>query len=162
MTEDVQPKKNNKLVLAAVAVLVLALAGGGGWFWWQQSQANTVALKQAQAAEGAAVRVKKPIFQPMTKFVVSVQGDQHLHYLMLEIALMGYDQAQMDLLTDYTPLIRNTVISAVSQKAYEDLTAQNAIPALEAQLLTDIRNVMQSMAGSSGLDKVLITKMVIQ
>ncbi|MGF1726641.1 flagellar basal body-associated FliL family protein [Photobacterium nomapromontoriensis] len=162
MTEEVQPKKKNTVVIVAIIVAVIAVLGSGGWWFWQQQQAAKVVAVAKTAAVPATALVKKPVFLPLNKFVVSVPGDQRLHYLMLEITLMSYDSAQIEMIEEFKPLVQNAVVSAVSQKNYDELTAKDAMSSLEVELRDDIRAVMNEMAGTNGIDKVLITKMVIQ
>lgn len=162
MTEEVQPKKKNTVVIIAIIVAVVGLLGSGGWWFWQQQQAAKLVAVTNTAAIPATALVKKPVFLPLNKFVMSVPGEQRLHYLMLEITLMSYDRGQIELIEEFKPLVQNAVVSAVSQKGYDELIAKDAMQSLETKLRDDIRIVMNEMAGSNGIEKVLITKMVIQ
>ncbi|GHA59057.1 flagellar basal body-associated protein FliL [Photobacterium aphoticum] len=162
MTEDVQPKKNKTAWVAAAAVAVMAAVGAGGWWYWQQQQAEQLLEVADTQAVPAAALVKKPVFLPLNKFVMSVPGKERLHYLMLEITLMSYDRQQIELIQEFKPLVQNAVVSAVSQKGYDELVAKEAMSTLELELRDGIRGVMNEMAGANGIEKVLITKMVIQ
>lgn len=160
MTEEVQKKSKLPLMIAA-GVLTLAIAGGGGWWYLQQQKAVAVETAAAQALPATAL-VKKPVFLPLKKFVMSVKGDDRLHYLMLELSIMSYSEDQLKVLEDYMPVIRNAVITQVSGKDYEYLSAQSVIPTLQTELKDHLGKVMNEMNSSNGIDRILITKMVIQ
>ena len=144
-------------------MLVVALAGGGGW-WYFQQQAKQQAEQQLALAESVstAALVKKPVFLPLTKFVVSIPGDDRLHYLMLELSLMSYNQEQLDTVQEYMPVVRNAVITLLSDQHYNDLAQSGVMKPLQLALRGAIQTVMSDMANSNGIDQVLITKMVIQ
>ncbi|MCW8330681.1 flagellar basal body-associated FliL family protein [Photobacterium sp. SDRW27] len=161
MTDETTEKKSKLPLIIAAVVLVVALAGGGGWWYFQQQAKQQVVAEVAESVPVAAL-VKKPVFLPLTKFVVSVPGDDRLHYLMLEASLMSYDQDQLDTVQEYMPVVRNAVITLLSELHYSDLTQSGVMKPLQAALRDAIQSVMNDMASSKGIDQVLITKMVIQ
>ncbi|MGF1691445.1 flagellar basal body-associated FliL family protein [Photobacterium kagoshimensis] len=160
MTEEVKQKSKLPLMIAA-GVLTLAIAGGGGWWYLQQQKAVAVETAAIQALPATAL-VKKPVFLPLNKFVMSVKGDDRLHYLMLELSIMSYSEDQLKVLEDYMPVIRNAVITQVSSKNYESLSEQGVIVVLQTELKEHLGKVMNEMNSSNGIDRILITKMVIQ
>jgi flagellar protein FliL len=159
--EAKQENKSKKipLIIAAV-VLVIALAGAGGW-WYFQQQAKSMAV-EVEPQVPVAARVKKPVFLELKKFVVSVPGDDRLHYLMMEMSVMSYNQDELDKLQDFLPVIRNAVITLLSKQHYNDLAQPGVMEPLQIALRDKLRRVMNDMASSNGIDQVLITKMVIQ
>jgi len=163
MNDEVKATKSKLPLIIAAVVLVVALAGGGGW-WYFQQQAKQQAEQQMALAESVstAALVKKPVFLPLTKFVVSIPGDDRLHYLMLELSLMSYNQEQLDTVQEYMPVVRNAVITLLSDQHYNDLAQPGVMKPLQLALRGAIQTVMSDMANSNGIDQVLITKMVIQ
>ncbi|WP_299019617.1 flagellar basal body-associated protein FliL [uncultured Photobacterium sp.] len=157
--ENKKAKSKLPLIIAAV-VLVVALAGAGGW-WYFQQQAKQVEAVVPEALPPTAL-VKKPVFMPLTKFVVSIPGDDRVHYLMLELSIMSYSQDQLDLVQEYLPVVRNAIITLLSEQHYNDLAQPGVMKPLQVALREKIQTVMNDMASSNGIDQVLITKMVIQ
>jgi flagellar FliL protein len=161
--EAKQENKSKKipLIIAAV-VLVIALAGAGGWWYFQQQAKSLAMAVEVKPQVPVAARVNKPVFLELKKFVVSVPGDDRLHYLMMEMSVMSYNQDELDKLQDYLPVIRNAVITLLSKQHYNDLTQLGVMEPLQIALRDKLRRVMNDMASSNGIDQVLITKMVIQ
>ncbi|ELR67088.1 Flagellar biosynthesis protein FliL [Photobacterium marinum] len=161
MTEENKKAKSKlPLIIAAVVLVVVVLAGAGGW-WYFQQQAKQVEAPVPEALPPAAL-VKKPVFLPLTKFVVSIPGDDRLHYLMLELSIMSYNQEQLDLVEEYRPVVRNGIITLLSELHYNDLTQPGVMEPLQVALRERVQKVMNDMASSNGIDQVLITKMVVQ
>ncbi len=158
--ENKQAKSKLPLIIAAV-VLCVAAAGAGGW-WYFQEQAKKQAEIELPKNVPVSALVKKPEFLALKKFVVSVPGDNRLHYLMMELSVMNYSQEQLDEIENYKPVVRNAVITLLSDKNYVELTQPGVIKPLQLALRDEIRKVMNEMASINGVDQVLITKMVIQ
>lgn len=160
MTESAKPKKGLPLALIAI-VLALVLIGGGAWWVLFKQPAQAMEIAASDDIPAAAM-VKKPVFLPMDKFVVSVQGNNRLHYLMLELSLMSYNQEQMKELEEYTPVIRNAVITKLASKNYDELSSPGVIEPLQGELREHIRSNLSNIASMANVDRVLVTKMVIQ
>ncbi|MEH6531103.1 MAG: flagellar basal body-associated FliL family protein [Photobacterium frigidiphilum] len=164
MTATIEQEKTSKkipLIIAAV-VLVIALAGAGGWWYFQQQAKSMVMAVDVEPEVPVAARVKKPVFLELKKFVVSVPGDDRLHYLMMEMSVMSYNQDELDKLQDFLPVIRNAVVTLLSEQHYNDFAQPGVMKPLQIALRDKLRRVMNDMASSNGIDQVLITKMVIQ
>ncbi|PSW03544.1 flagellar basal body-associated FliL family protein [Photobacterium lipolyticum] len=153
--------KKNPLIIAAV-VLVIALIGAGGWWYFQQQAKIAEVAVDIEPQVPVAALVKKPVFLALDKFVVSVPGDDRLHYLMMELSVMSYSQEELDKLQDFLPVIRNAVITLLSEQHYNVFAQPGVMKPLQIALRDKLRSVMNDMASSNGIDQVLITKMVIQ
>lgn len=104
----------------------------------------------------------KAHFMKLDKFVISVDGEERTHYLMLELALKTNSASAHQDLIEFNPLVRNVLLKMFSKKSYEDLRQMNEIE--ELQLL--VRNQLSQELLQNGygykIDDVLFTKMVIQ
>lgn len=156
-----QGNKSKVILLAIIALLLLILIGGAGWGYWHFVM-NKPAEPVKPVAVSHAVVVKKPIFINLDRFVISVQGEDRLHYMMLELSLMTYSNQFETQAQEFMPLVRNTIVTELSHEDFAKLTAPDAVATLQAKLLTAIRATMQNMTGESAIDKVLITKLVVQ
>ncbi|MGL6002578.1 MAG: flagellar basal body-associated FliL family protein [Plesiomonas sp.] len=155
-----QGKKSKVILLAIIALLLIALLGGGGWGYWHFVINKPMSDKPQEITK--VVVVKTPIFINLDRFVISVQGEDRLHYMMLELSLMTYSNRFETQVQEFMPLVRNTVVTELSHENSANLTAPDAVAVLQDKLLTAIRASMQKMAIESAVDKVLITKLVVQ
>lgn len=155
-----QGNKSKVILLAIIALLLLVLIGGGGWGYWHFVMNKPAPVKPIEVAPAAVV--KKPIFINLERFVISVQGEDRLHYMMLELSLMTYNSQFETQVQEFMPLVRNSIVTELSHEDFAKLTAPDAVATLQDKLLVAIRATMQKMTGESAVDKVLITKLVVQ
>ena len=134
---------------------------GGVWAYTQYQDNKTLVVTGNHQATQSA-RVSKPQFLNLNKFIVSIPGEGRLHYLMMEMSLMSYQPEQMELVNEFLPIIRNAVITKLSEKGYQELAQTSVIPELQVVLRDEIRRVMSEMTGAHGIEQALITKWVIQ
>ncbi|MGL5005886.1 MAG: flagellar basal body-associated FliL family protein [Plesiomonas sp.] len=156
-----QGNKFNIVLLIVITLLLLVLVAGGAWGYWHFVMNKSATEKPQEVATAAAV-VKKPIFINLDRFVVSVQGEERLRYMMLELSLMTYNGQFEAQVQEFMPLVRNSIVTELSHENFAKLTAPNAMTALQEKLLTAVRTTMQKSAGDSAVDQVLITKLVVQ
>lgn len=156
MTKDSQqPKKGKGPIFAIVGLVIAALAGGGIWMM-KQKQA------EAELAAIVAEHASTPAFLTLNQFILTIKSDKRLHHVMLEVDLMSYDRAMLAHLEVLKPLVRNRIVSVVSGKSFEQLTALDIMASLESELLTNLQQLQKDMKSENVLEKVLITKLVIQ
>ncbi|MGL5990719.1 MAG: flagellar basal body-associated FliL family protein [Plesiomonas sp.] len=155
-----QGKKSNVILLVIIALLLLALLGGGGWGYWHFVINKPEPAKPQEVVTVAVV--KTPIFINLDRFVISIQGEDRLHYMMLELSLMSYSNRFETQVQEFMPLVRNTVVTELSHEDFTKLTAPDAVAVLQDKLLVALRSTIQKMTGENAIDKVLITKLVVQ
>ena len=105
----------------------------------------------------------KPLFKPMDKFVITLEGEDGLHYLMLEVSLVTHDPRQLDVFTELTPVLRNAVVHLFSRRSNQQVNADlRDLDKLQLQLTEKLRATIQNYGQEPALDDVLITKVVVQ
>ncbi|AMG30476.1 flagellar biosynthesis protein FliL [Grimontia hollisae] len=155
-----QPKSKSRLIVVVAGVVFLLLAVGG-WLFYAQWKESVVEVKEETEVAPTAM-VKKPKFLSMPRFVVSLEGGSRLHYLMLEMSLMSYEEDDLKKMEDMMPVLRNTVVKLLNGKHFNELSKAGALPALEEDIRNALQERMNEMTGGKGVERVLITKMVIQ
>lgn len=106
---------------------------------------------------------EKPLFKPLDRFVISLEGDSQSHYLVLELALVTYNPAQLEELRMLNPLIRNAMVQYFSHRSNDDVQKElKDITALQTSLLGKLVTTLQSYGYKPYLDEVLITKVLVQ
>ncbi|WP_302057025.1 lateral flagellar basal body-associated protein LafF [Aeromonas sp. FDAARGOS 1407] len=108
---------------------------------------------------------EKPLFKPLDRFVISLEGDSQSHYLVLvlELALVTHNPAQLEELRMLNPLIRNAMVQYFSHRSNDDVQKElKDITALQTSLLGKLVTTLQSYGYKPYLDEVLITKVLVQ
>ncbi len=106
---------------------------------------------------------EKPLFKPLDRFVISLEGESQSHYLVLELALVTHNPAQLEELKVLNPLIRNAMVQYFSHRTNDDVQKElKDITALQTSLLGKLVTTLQSYGYKPYLDEVLITKVLVQ
>lgn len=106
---------------------------------------------------------KKPLFKPLEKFVISIDGDNSRHYLMLEMTLVTHSAAQLESYDELMPVIRNSLVQYFSQRNEAQLTEElHHVEHLQTELQERLISTLQNYGFKAALDEVLITKYVVQ
>lgn len=160
-TAPEEQPKSKALRIAAVSGVVLLLLAVGGWLLYTQWKDSVMEVKEDTEVAPTAM-VKKPQFLAMPRFVVSLEGGARLHYLMLELSLMSYDEDKIKQMEEMMPVLRNSVVKLLNNKRFDELSQAGQLPALEEEIRIALQGRMNEMTGGKGVERVLITKMVIQ
>lgn len=162
--------KKNLIILIISALALIGVSIGITAFILKPPAWYTAIFAQAKTADATAKAVKnlskKPLFKPLDKFVISIDGanpQDSRHYLMLELSLVTHDTTQIDSFNDYMPIIRNTLVQYFSQRNDQQLSEElRHINTLENALKEQLLNTLQNYGVHPNLDEVLITKYVVQ
>lgn len=154
--------RNKRVLLFSILgglLLVVASAAGTLFFVSHSSLYSEWFDKQPVKPELS----KKPIFKPMDKFVVTLESEDGLHYLMLELSLVTYDPSQVAVYDSLMPVLRNAVVQLFSHRSQSDMSSDlHQLDKLQTQIADRLRATIQNYGESAALDDVLITKVVVQ
>lgn len=150
---------NRKLRLAGQLMLLLASAAGGAGMtygamtqgWFEEPPPEPIVLSE------------KPLFQSLDKIVIGLSGERTQRYMLLELALVSHDPHFEEQSSTLTPVIHNAILQYFSQ--HDAVRAQDEIQdiaALQDRLLEQVRTTVASYEYELAVDKVLLTKVVIQ
>ena len=141
------------LVLLSVGATLLVL---GHPEWYGGAAAHNEQPAQPEVS-------KKPLFKPLEKFVISIDGDNSRHYLMLEMTLVTHSASQLENYDELMPVIRNSLVQYFSQRNESQLTEElRHIEHLQAELQERLISTLHNYGFQPALDEVLITKYVVQ
>lgn len=105
----------------------------------------------------------KPLFKNLERFVISLEGQNARHYLVLEMSLVTHDHEQLQAFDEVAPLLRNASVELFSKRSYEDtVTALQQVDQVQQQVLEKFRKTLESYGYKQTLEKVLFTKVVLQ
>lgn len=147
-----------KWLMMVIMALCLLVALAYGAYLKRDSIAVWLGLAEAKPELS-----KTPLFKPMERFVISLEGDSEPHYLVLELALVTHNPAQLETLNELTPLIRNAMVQYFSHRSHDAVKKElQNISALQSSLLSKLVTTLQGYGYQPYLDEVLVTKVLVQ
>lgn len=150
------------IIITVIGALLLVVVSIAGTFLLLKHTGTGQSLFQTEPAQAPSVS-KKPLFKPLDKFVISIDGENTRHYLMLEMTLVTHTQSQMDSYDEYMPIIRNSLVQYFSQLNEAQLGEElHHVEHLQVTLQERLKSTLQNYGFQAALDEVLITKFVVQ
>lgn len=153
-----------RLLLIAAGLLATMATTAYATLQVSRSEGMNELLARWGLAQPATKKLSdKPLFKPLDKFVISVDSPGGRHYLVLELALVTRDFDQYAQFDELNPALRNAAVELFSQRSYDETRAalQN-VNQLQDELLQKFRDTLIAFSYQPVLDKVLITKIVLQ
>lgn len=148
---------STKVILAALAAAVLIAAS---------SIATYAFIVNDQSAEfsvfSSSDNSKRAYFMNLEKLVITIDGEERTHYLMLELALKTSSAKAHDQLIEYKPLVRNALLKLFSKNTFEELRQMDEIERMQTEALGKLRQAMALNGYAYQIDEVLFTKLVLQ
>lgn len=150
---------SRKVFFAGQLALLLASAAGGAGItygamtqgWFEEPPPPPIVMSE------------KPLFHSLDKVVVGLSGERSQRYMMLELALVSRDPRFEEQSSTLTPVIYNAVLQYFSQHDYARARTEiQDLDSLQERLLEQVRNTVASYDYELAVDKVLLTKVVIQ
>ena len=144
----------NKPWLAALAVA--GVLAGGWWVYGANQDAQAGQMVQSEADE-------RPLYYDLQPLVVNIaSGAGRNRYLRIRPALEVRRSGHYDLLPEYEPLIRNTLLSLYSQTRPHELLEDQGFDHLRESSLATLQETLEEETGKRMLSGVLFTEYVIQ
>jgi flagellar FliL protein len=148
------PRKSKKKLFLFVTLLLLMLGGGGAWF-----------LLAAEVDPDAPVAVepaKPPVYLPMEQFTVNLQPEIGDQYLQIAFTLQVADQAQVEQIKLYMPLVRSRLLMLLSSKKPSELSSAGGKQQLQEEIVATLREPFAQNMAPTGVNGVFFTAFVIQ
>lgn len=140
---DVNQSKGSKMttiLLIVLIVLVLIIGGIGAWYFL---------LKDGSESSDSSEKTEKvlgPIqYHTMTpEFVVNFGPGSKVRYLQVDLQIATRDEAALQTVTTYRPVLRNDILVILSGQSFDDLKSRSGKEALQKKLLNSINKVVTS------------------
>lgn len=137
---DVNEKKGGKktIIMIAIGVLLLNGIGIGAWLFLSGDD-----KKPSDTAEKQEV-----ILGPLTyltlvpEFIVNFGPSSKVRYLQVDLQIATRQEASLDTVNTYRPVLRNDILIVLSGVSYEDLKYRAGKEALQKKLLNTINKVL--------------------
>lgn len=150
--EAAPAKESKKMLFIIIGVIVLL--GGGGAAAWLMSQGGH-GDKEAHVEPP-----KPPVFVPLETFTVNLQGSEQ--YLQTDITLQVTDQAQIDTIKLYMPLVRSRLLGLLSSKQADELSTPEGKKQLTQEIVAQMKKPFHPKGKPQEVNDVLFTTFVIQ
>jgi flagellar FliL protein len=145
----IAPKKSRKklfIIVGVVLVLLLGLAGGGTLFYMKK-KAAAAAEAEAEAETGPAKAVKrdrklKPTFVSLDLFTVNLADRDADRYAQIQMAFELSDEKATEMVKNFMPVIRNSVLMTLSHKTSAELLEKDGKLKLSSELRREVAKAL--------------------
>ncbi len=154
---------SNKLVFILIGVVLLVVVGlGGGFFlmWTKMSTMNAqvAAVPNAQAAMGPnGQAVLGPIFS-LDTFIVNLADKGGNRYLRVTMDLEMTTATLTDELKERLPQVRDTVLTILPNKRFDDISTSEGKTALRTELIEGLNGFLSQ----GKITKIYFKEFVVQ
>ncbi len=164
-TEEATPKKKSKLLLILIILIVLLAAGGGAAYFFLFKKKPAPPPKQAGQAPAPAAAPAGPNAPPMktiidhlSTFIVNLADQSGSRYLKVTMDLSLSNEAVKKEIEDKMPMVRDTIITILSNKYYNDI----ATPAGKLTLKRELISRLNVMLTTGRILDIYFTEFVVQ
>ena len=142
-TDAAPPAKKSRkklfIIVGVAVVLLLGLAGGGTLFYMKKKAAAAAAEAEAETEAGPAKAVKrdrklKPTFVTLDLFTVNLADRDADRYAQIQMAFELSDEKAGDMIKNFMPVIRNSVLMTLSHKTSAELLEKDGKLKLSREL----------------------------
>jgi flagellar FliL protein len=156
------------IIITSVAVLLLVgvsvgatlyLAGGMSGAERAQMEEDDKAKEGGEEAKPKGPAEYVALEPP---FVVNFQHEGVIRYLQVSVEAMARDQQVIEDVKHHMPAIRNDLVLLFSSQNYETVSTREGKEKLRAEVLADIRRLLEENTGKPGVEAVYFTSFVIQ
>ncbi len=151
-TEEATPKKKSKLLLIIIILVVLLAAGGGAAYFFlfkkkeapppQQGGAQQAAPAPAAAPAGPSVPPVKTIIDHLSTFIVNLADQSGSRYLKVTMDLSLSNEEVKKEIEDKMPMVRDTIITILSNKYYNDIATPAGKLTLKRELISRLNVIL--------------------
>lgn len=145
------PKKKLILIVAGVALL---LGGAAGMWYFMNQKAATEAPKEVVAAP--------PVFVTLEPFTVNLQSEDGERFLQVAFTLQVANQAQVDQIKLYMPLLRSRLLLLLVSKKASELSTVEGKRKLQEDILAQAQLPFVPNGKPQAVSAVFFTSFVIQ
>lgn len=157
-------KSRKKLFLVLTPILLLAGGGGGAaWYFMGDAPATTAEGAATEAKPDAKLEAAKPpVFVALDPFTVNLAHETGEQFLQAALTVQVADQAQVDLIKLYMPLVRSRLLLLLSSKKASEISTVEGKKNLSAEVTTQLTMPFAANSEPQKISGVYFTAFVIQ
>lgn len=146
-------KSNKKLFLIAGGLLLVLGGAGGAWYFMDQ---------KAEQAKPKVATPTPPVFVTLEPFTVNLQSEEGERFLQVAFTLQVADQAQVDQIKLYMPLLRSRLLLLLVSKKTTELATVEGKRKLQEEILAQAKLPFAAQGKPQAVNAVFFTSFVIQ
>lgn len=155
--ETAAPKKSKKKLFMLLSIALLLIGGGTGAAWYfMGSEAESGATAHKHEAP------KPPVFVVMDPFTVNLQHENGDQYLQVAFTMQVADEAQVELIKLYMPLVRSRILLLLSTKKPSELSTEEGKKKLQDEIIAKVKQPFTPQSPPQAVSGVFFTAFVIQ
>lgn len=113
--------------------------------------------------DGEEMAAMTPIYWPLKPaMIVNFSGSGDSSFLQVEMEVMAYDQAVIDLVKEHMPVLRNSLLLLLAGQTDESVFTTAGKQALLVEALTEINRVLEPYTDEKQVEAVYFTSFVAQ
>lgn len=144
------------MLVVLIAILILGGAGGSAWYF----MGRDAGAKGDQQAKHEPV--KPPVFVTLDPFTVNLARETTEQFLQAAITIQVEDQAQVELMKLYMPLVRSRLLLLLSSKKASEIVTPAGKQALSDEVIAQLKLPFAAGAEAQKVSGVFFTSFVIQ
>lgn len=94
--------------------------------------------------------------------IVNFPDTDGVRFLQLTITVMAREQAVLDAVARYNPVIRNNLITIMSGRDSQSLLTREGKEKLRQEALREVQSILSRETGAPGIEDLLFTSFVVQ
>jgi flagellar FliL protein len=160
--EEAGGGKKKLIIIIVAAVLLIAIAVGATIFLTSGDS------EEDAVAEGEATEVVEEVASPAQyikmkpRFIVNFNVGTRQRFLQASIEIMTRSQAVVDAIELHNPMLRNSIVSLLSEQDFKHLRTPEGRNELKTLLQDRLAAVLKAEADIEGIEAVLFTDFVMQ
>ncbi|MFT4907630.1 MAG: flagellar FliL protein [Oleispira sp.] len=162
--EEAGGSKKKLIIIIVAAVLLIAIAVGATIFLMSgDSEGEEDAVAEGEAAEVVEeVAAPAQYIKMKPRFIVNFNVGTRQRFLQASIEIMTRSQAVVDAIELHNPMLRNSIVSLLSEQDFKHLRTPEGRNELKALLQDRLAAVLKAEADIEGIEAVLFTDFVMQ
>lgn len=153
--------KKKLIIIIVGAVLLAAIGAGAAWFFMGKSKGGDEHATAAPPPPKVDLS-KPPVFLQMEPFTVNLQPENGEQYLQVAFTLQVADQAQVEYLKMYMPLLRSRILLLLASRKASEIGTAEGKQKLQTDILAEVTKPFVPNAAPQSASGVFFTSFVIQ
>lgn len=150
---DVNEKKGGKTTMIIMVVVgILLLNGIGVGVWMFLSGGDSKSSDTAEKNESVLAPLHYLTMVP--EFIVNFGPNSRVRYLQVDLLIATRDEAVLETVNTYRPVIRNDILVLLSSVNFDDLKDRQGKEVLQKKLLNAVNKVVTSALHAAPVDGV--------